>query len=92
MRESNVMVRFVAGFTYTHEGFSFQIAKWITKCCHPLSIIEDEELIDTFCMLHALVIVPTWFSVGQDIHSMYAMMKRHVISMFEVIISIRAAQ
>ena len=87
-RESKAMARLVVGFTYTCEGFRFQIAKWITKCCCPLSIIGDEELIDSFCMLHAPVIVPSWFSVRWDIHSMYAMMKSCVISMFEVRLSI----
>ena len=67
MRESKAMVKFVAGFTYTCEGFRFQIAKWTTKCCHPLSIIEDEELIEAFWRLHALVTVPSQFSVGQDV-------------------------
>ena len=59
--ELKAMVKFVAGFTYTPEDFRFQIA---TKHCHPFAIIEDKELLKVFQMLHALVNVPSWFSVG----------------------------
>ena len=78
------MVKFVAGFTYTREDFRFQITKWITKHCCPFAIIEDEELLKAFRMLHASVNVPSWFSVGQDIQMMFSMTKAHVITMFEV--------
>ena len=64
MGESKAMAKFVAGFTYTREDFRFQIAKWITKHCHPFAIIEDEELLKVFWMLHASVNVPSRFSVG----------------------------
>ena len=61
--ELKAMAKFVAGFTYTHEDFRFQIAKWITKHCRPFAIIEDEELLKAFWMLHASVNVPSRFSV-----------------------------
>src|SRR6266481_2273032 len=84
MPESKDMEKFVAGFTYTCEGFRFQIAKWIIKHCCPFVIIEDEELVEAFRMLHASVSVPPQFSVGQDIWAMFSMMKAWVIAMFEV--------
>ena len=84
MGESKAMVKFVAGLTYTREDIRFQIAKWITKHCRPFAIIEDEELLKVFWMLHASVNVPSRFSVGQDIWTMFSMTKAHVIAMFEV--------
>ena len=61
--ELKAMAKFVAGFTYTREDFRFQIAKWITKHCCLFAIIEDEELLKAFWMLHASVNVPSRFSV-----------------------------
>src|SRR6266481_9009011 len=84
MPESKAMENFVAGFTYTHEGFRFQIAKWIIKHCCPFAIIQDEELVEAFQMLHAAVSVPSQFSVGWDIRAMFSVMKAHVIAIFEV--------
>lgn len=78
------MEKFVAGCTYSRDGFRWKLVNWIINKNRPYAIVEDPELIDIFCMLHGRLEVPCASTLSKDIKIVHGIAKRKLIQLFEV--------